>query len=209
VGGFSSSFSNPALPILPLLPVLPVVGQASACPRHRGRADARSARPDARYCCETVYLATPRGALRAQAVLSARTRTRFLPRNPARADEETANAPGMPRGSILTAKNAKTAKRRYTNATAWYKGEAVPATRRSDGAWQCGAGIPACHRRRAQTGMSAPHWGLLAPIVPVDTCRHLSIPVGSYRSSSSAGSAGGLDDEEAPRSPPGRVVPLS
>ena len=51
--------------------------------------------------------------------------------------------------------------------------------------------------------------GLFDPIVPVDTCRHLSIPVGSYRSSSSAGSAGGLDDEEAPRSPPGRVVPLS
>ena len=48
--------------------------------------------------------------------------------------------------------------------------------------------------------------GLFDPIVPVDTCRHLSIPVGSYRSSSRAG---GLDDEEAPRSPPGRVVPLS
>ena len=66
-------------------------------------------------------------------------------------------------------------------------GEAVPATRRIDGAWQCGAGIPACQRRRAQTGMSAPHWGLLAPIVPVDTRRHLSIPVGS---------SGGIEDEE-------------
>ena len=177
MGGFSSSFSNPALPILPLLPVLPVVGQASACPRHRGRADARSARPDARYCCETGFLATSRGALRAQAVLSARTRTRFLPRDPARADEETANAPGMPRGSILTAKNAKTAKRRYTNATAWYKGEAVPASR-SDGAWQCGAGIPACPRRRAQTRMSAPHWGRVRPH---RSCRYLSSPVDTRR----------------------------
>ena len=43
----------------------------------RGR---RVYQPDARYCRLYVSSVTPRGALRAQAVLSARTRTRFLPR---------------------------------------------------------------------------------------------------------------------------------
>jgi len=40
-------------------------------------------------------------------------------------------------------------------------GDAVPAIR-SDGAWYCGADIPVCPRGRAQTGMSAPHWGATA-----------------------------------------------
>ena len=51
------------------------------------------------------------------------------------------------------------------------------------GAGQCGAGIPACPRSPAQTGMSAPHWGtirrwpsILSP--PVDTHRYPSaVPV--------------------------------
>jgi len=42
-------------------------------------------------------LATPRSALRAQAVLSARTWPRFLLRNLARADEKNARVPETPR----------------------------------------------------------------------------------------------------------------
>ncbi len=65
------------------------------------------------------------------------------------------------------------------------------------GAWQCGAGIPVCPRRRAQTGMSAPHWRLVRryPSIPVDTCR-------LFR---------GLEDEDekALRSPPGSAGPFS
>ena len=51
-------------------------------------------------------------------VVDAASRPRFLPRDLARADEEDAKAQEPPMISILTAKNAKIAKRRYTGATA-------------------------------------------------------------------------------------------
>jgi hypothetical protein len=70
----------------------------------RGR---RVYQPDARYCRLYVSSVTPRGALRAQAVLSARTRTRFLSRDLARADEENAKAQEPPMISILTARERR------------------------------------------------------------------------------------------------------
>ena len=54
-----------------------------------------------------------------------------------------------------------------------------------EGAGQCGVGIPACPRRPAQTGMSAPPWRR--------SRHHLAIAVGSY---GSTGSTGGLEDED-------------
>jgi len=59
------------------------------------------ARGETQYYRLYARSATPRGALRAQAVLNARTRTRFLPRDPARAEEATARAPGTPRVFFL------------------------------------------------------------------------------------------------------------
>ena len=64
-------------------------GHAVVTPRMQGRR---------LMLIKSVCLATPRGALRAQAVLSARTRPRFLPRDLARADEEADKASGTPRG---------------------------------------------------------------------------------------------------------------
>jgi len=64
----------------------------------RGR---RVYQPDARYCRLYVSSVTPRGALRAQAVLSARTRTRFLSRDLARADEATGKASETPMNFFL------------------------------------------------------------------------------------------------------------
>ncbi len=75
-------------------------------------------------------------------------------------------------------------------------GDAVPASR-SDGAWQCGAGIPVCPRRPAQTGMSAPHWaasvdGHRYPSPPVDTRRYPpAVPAGS-----AVPAVPGLEDED-------------
>ncbi len=79
---------------------------------------------------------TPRGALRAQAVLSARTRTRFLPRDLARADEETAEAPETQRGFHFNRGKRHARKWCYACATAWW-GDAVPASR-SDGVMERG-----------------------------------------------------------------------
>jgi hypothetical protein len=51
--------------------------------------------------------------------LSARTRPRFLPRNPARAEEENAKISGTPRDFFLSREKRKARKWRYANATMW------------------------------------------------------------------------------------------
>ena len=83
-----------------------------------GRRPRRAYRAKARCLYKTAGAVTPRGALRAQAVLSARTWTRFLPRDLARADEETARESGTQRKNVTFDFNREKRVWRYIGAPA-------------------------------------------------------------------------------------------
>jgi hypothetical protein len=77
-------------------------GDSAACGMGWPRGgDATYARQGVGADANTACAVTPRGALRAQAVLSARTRPRFLPRDLARADEENDKAPETSKGLLF------------------------------------------------------------------------------------------------------------